>query len=139
MNNATLDGIDYSALTEAEESPTGKINSMRVYSGSNFFVTLRLTSLQGSEILEVEDDERGVQKRGIFIPFREAGLNVTSRKEVLVTCRMELAQVASSHHTHLLTQVVAPELIAEWRRLGFHQDFVGFARPIDNKKHKQYK
>ena len=131
MNSVTLDDIDYNELTSTVEATSPEvIRSMRVYDSKGYYVTLRLSDLQGSEIVELEDEERGGMRRGIFIPFAEAGLTVTPKKNVLAVFKAEMAQIATSKYTHLLTQIVDRSVWEERRRLGFRTGFVGFMKPI---------
>ena len=130
---------DYSALTsygDDEREPSG-IGSVRVYDGNGYYVTVRLSDLNGCVLTEHDYEDGTAPKRGIFIPFKEAGLFVSPKKNVMLTCKMELAQVVSNHHTHFLTQMLEGNLISERRRLGYKHGFVGFARPIGFGKKKK--
>lgn len=129
MRQMTNDNIDYEALTTMEdgEIPTSYVKSDRMYKTDEFYITVRLSDLQGATITSVENDE-GVEERGLFLPFRESGLTVTSKKNVLLVCKAELAQVASKY-THVLTQVCGKDVWDERRRLGFKQSLVGHMRP----------
>lgn len=103
--------------------------SAKVYDGSSWYITVRLSDIPGAEITEVEDEERGTAKRGIFIPFREGGLTVTPKRNVLAVFKASLAQVPSPKYTHLLTQVTDYDIEKESRKLGFFKSFVGRMRP----------
>lgn len=133
----TMDGsIDYGALVEQDETEGGfGIREMRVFDGKGYYVTVKLTEIHGATITEMEDDE-GRSVRGVFIPFKGSGVLVTPKKNVLATFKMEACQLPSSHHSHLLTQVVDADVLRERRRLGYREGFVGFARPIGNWKKK---
>lgn len=131
---------DYNALTSYgdDETPSG-IGSVKVYDGGNYYVTLRLSDLGGAVQTEHDYEDGRPPQRGIFIPYRDAGLFVSPKKNVIITCKMELAQVASSKYTHLLTQMLDRDIIEERRRLGFKSGFVGFARPCSQKRKKGYR
>ena len=127
--------FDYSALTEqTDDEGLQTAYGVKPYDGRNFYVTLRLSDLYNAVITEHDYEDGRQPQRGIFVPFRDAGLTVTPKKNVLLVCKAELAQVASSHHSHLLTQVVDRDVAAEHRRLGYKEGFIGFARPVGSKK-----
>ena len=130
--------IDYNALTSYgdDETPSG-IGSVKVYDGKGYYVTVRLSDLNDCVLTEHDYEDGTAPKRGIFIPFKEAGLFVSPKKNVMLTCKMELAQVVSNHHTHLLTQMLDGDLINERRKLGYKHGFVGFAKPIGFGKKKR--
>ena len=130
--------FDYGALTEyGDDEPSGAFyGKVNPYDGRNFYVTLRLSDLYNAVITEHDYEDGRPPQRGVFVPFKDAGLTVTPKKNVLVVCKAELAQVASSHHSHLLTQVVDHDVAAEHRRLGYKEGFIGFARPVGSKKKK---
>lgn len=115
---------------------SGFCSGVRVYDGSSWYITVRLSDIPGAEITEMEDEERMISKHGIFIPFREGGLTVTPKKNVLAVFKAELAQVATSKYTHLLTQITGDETYSENRRNGFVRGFVGKMRPAGNRKSK---
>lgn len=116
---------------------SGPISGVKVYDGKGYYVTVRLSDLNDCVLTEHDYEDGTAPKRGIFIPFKEAGLFVSPKKNVMLTCRMEIAQVVSNHHTHLLTQVLDGDLIKERRRLGYKHGFVGFAKPIGFGKKKK--
>ena len=128
------DEIDYTALVNDDGGDNSRVTGVRVYDSNNYFVTLRLTDIHGSYMTEVEDPDTGEPVNSLVIPIRRSGLTVTPKRNVLVTCKMEVCQIASKHHTHLLTQILDRTVMEERRRLGFKQGFVGFARPMFNKK-----
>lgn len=132
------DDLDYGALTSMEEGeiPTSYIKPNKVYKADEYFVTLTLSNLVNSILTEHDYDDGRPPQRGLFIPIRDAGLFVSPKKNVMVTCKMEMAQVVSKHHSHLLTQVVDHDVLAEWRRLGLKHEFIGFAKPISFKNNK---
>ena len=109
---------------------------IKVYDGDGWFITVRLSDICGSEIIEREDEETETVRRGIFIPFREGGLTVTSRKNVLAVFKARLAQVPSLKYTHLLTQIVDRNVIEARKAFGYKPGFVGHMRKSDNKKTK---
>ena len=130
------DELDYGALTSMEdgEIPKTFVNPNRTYRAEEYYVTVTLSNIMGSRILEDENPDTGKPERGLFIPLRNSGVFVSPKKNVMITCKMELAQIASKHHTHLLTQVVDRDVAAEHRRLGYKEGFIGFARPVGSKK-----
>ena len=135
------DEIDYNALTsygDDEQTPSG-IGSVKVYDGSSYYVTVRLSDLHDSIIIEHDYEDGTAPKRGIFIPFREAGLFVSPKKNIMLTCKMSLAQVPQNKYTHLLQQVLDRSVIEEHRHLGYKDGFVGFARPCSQKRKKGYR
>lgn len=136
--SAEIDDI-YAELTsmDGDGGSSGPITGMKVYDGHSYFITVRLSDIFGAELTEVDDPETGEPRRGIFIPFRNSGLTVTPKKNVLLVCKMELAQVSSPRYTHLLTQVTDPADAAAQRSLGYRQGFVGHARPAGRKTTKK--
>lgn len=131
--------IDYTALVNDGGGETPYTGNVRVYDSNNYYVTLRLTDIHGAYLTEVDDPDTGEPVNSLVIPLRKSGLTVTPKKNVLVTCRMEVCQIASKHHTHLLTQITDRTVLDERRRLGFRQGFVGFARPMFGKRDKNKK
>lgn len=135
------ENIDFNALTTKEvesifsEGCTVRPNKM--YDGGSFFVTIRLSDFFDARILEEESLQDGSPERGIFIPIRNNGLLVTKNKNVLTTFKMEVAQVQSPKYTHIVTQVVDPDVVKERKKLGFKMPLMGFARPINWKKKKR--
>lgn len=132
------DNFDYGELTSMDdgEIPKSHVNPNRTYRADEYYVTVTLSNIMGSRILEDENPYTGKPERGLFIPLRNSGVFVSPKKNVMMTCKMELAQIASKHHTHLLAQVVDRDVLAEWRRLGFKQEFIGFAKPTTFNKKK---
>ena len=131
------DEIDYSGFVDGSAEEAARVRSVRVYDSNNYYVTARLTDIPGAYLTEVDDPDTGEPVSSLVIPLRKSGLTVTPKKNVLLTCRMEVCQIASKHHTHLLTQITDGTVASEWRRLGFRQGFVGFARPVFNKRDKK--
>lgn len=127
---------DYSELTSCGGA-RGPIQGVKVYDGGRSYETIRLSDLPGAEITEVEDPETGEPRRGLFIPFRLSGLTVTPKRNVLLVCRRELAQLPSAKFTHLLTQVMDRDVEDELRRLGFRPGYIGHGRPADWKGKKR--
>lgn len=132
------DNIDYGALVDAMDGGEGdrRIRSMRVYDGKGYYITVRLSDIPFSTITSIEDDN-GREVRGLFIPFSHSGVTVTPKKNVLLVCKAEMAQVPSNKYSHLLSIVADRDDYAEWRRLGFNTGFVGHMRDFEwkNKKH----
>lgn len=128
-----IEDIDFNALVEDSE-PEGRIRNMKVFDGKEYYVTVRLSDLVGATIIEHEDDETNKNVKGLFLPFRESGLSVTPKKNVLLVCKAEVAQIVTSKKTHLLTQITEREVWQERNRLGFKQGFIGFMRPAEKKK-----
>lgn len=131
------ENFDYGALTEREdgETPTAFVKSNKVYKPDEEYITIRLSDFVESVITEHDYDDGRPPQRGIFIPFKINDLLVTSKKNVLVTFKKSLAQVASSKYTHIITQVLSRDAIEERRNKGFNsQQIVGHARPCNFKK-----
>ena len=128
-----IEDIDFNSLVEDTE-PEGRIRNMKVFDGKEYYATVRLSDLVGATIIEHEDDETGKTVRGLFLPFRESGLTVTPKKNVLLVCKAEVAQIVTSKKTHLLSQITEREVWQERNRLGFRQGFIGFMRPAEKKK-----
>lgn len=127
------DNIDYGALVGQDEGSDLGIRSVKVYDGKGYYLTIRLSDIPFSTIVSIEDDE-GRDVQGLFIPFRGSGVTVTPKRNVLLVCKAEQAQIASSKHTHLLTQICDRDVAAERRRLGFHDGFIGHMAPIGYRK-----
>ena len=138
--SAEVDDI-YAELTsyDGDGGSSGTITGMKVYDGHSYFITVRLSDIFGAELTEVDDPETGEPRRGIFIPFRNSGLTVTPKKNVLLVCKAELAQVSSSKYTHLLTQIMDSSEAAAQQKLGHKQGFIGHARPTGQKPQKKRK
>lgn len=124
--------VDFDALVRGDVVAGGGsgFGNVRVYDGGGYYVTLRLSDFVGADIVDRDDEEGAEPERGLFIPLRRNSLLVTNRREVYVTFKMEAAQVASRHHTHLLSQILDNAVLEERRRLGYKSGFVGFAKPI---------
>lgn len=130
----------YASLVSNESDiPESAARATRVYDGSSWYITVRLSDIPCAEITEVEDEERGTAKRGIFIPFREGGLTVTPKKNVLAVFKAELAQIPNGGYTHLLTQVTDYDIENENKKLGFFKGFVGKMRPAKSRKYSPKK
>lgn len=128
------ENFDYGALTEMgdDEVPKVYVNPSRNYKAEEYYLTIRLSDLQGATITAMEGDD-GREVRGLFLPFKESGLTVTPKKNVLLVCKAELAQVAA-RYTHVLTQICDKEVWQERNRLGFKQQIIGHMRNINFKK-----
>jgi len=131
-----MEELDYNALVAGGDEQPTQIRSMKIYDGKGYYVTVRLSDIHGSMITSVEDDD-GKDIAGLFIPFKDSGVTVTPKKNVLLVAKMETAQVPSSKHTHLLSQIVDRDIFARWRHLGFSQSFIGFARPFNWKNKRK--
>lgn len=133
--------IDYSEFTSygPDGGSSGPISDVKVYDGQGYYVTVRLSDLNDCVLTEHDYEDGTAPKRGIFIPFKEAGLFVSPKKNVMLTCKMSLAQVPQNKYTHLLQQVLDRSVIEEHRHLGYKDGFVGFARPCSQKRKKGYK
>lgn len=126
--------FDYGALVEADDDQ--QIRSMKIYDGKGYYVTVRLSDIHGSTITSIEGDD-GKDIPGLFIPFKDSGLTITPKRNVLLVAKMEAAQIPSSKYTHLLSQVVDRDIVAKWRHLGFNSGFIGFARPFNWKNKRK--
>lgn len=127
--------FDYGALTEqSDDEGLQTAYGVKPYDGRNFYVTLRLSDIRGSRFEECENPDTGEPEKGLFIPLRRSGVTVSPKKNVLATYKMEIAAVGSSHHSHLLRQVVDSDIERYWRGLGYKHEFDGFARPVGSKK-----
>ena len=105
--------FDYSALTSMEEGEVPKtyVNPNRTYKAEEYYVTITLSNIIGSRFLEDENPDTGKTERGLFIPLHNSGVFVSPKKNVMVTCKMELAQVSSKHHSHLLQQLITNQTL----------------------------
>lgn len=124
----------YSELTSYDGDSGGSNVSIRVYDGSTYYITLRLSDMVGAELTEMETADG--MKRGIFIPYKEGGLTVTPKRNVLAVFKASLAQVASPKYTHLLSQIVDKDTEAMRKGMGFIQTYVGFMRKAEHKINK---
>jgi hypothetical protein len=131
-----IEDIDFNSLVEDTE-PEGRIRSMKVFDGKEYYVTIRLTDIVGSSIMNVEDEDTGKTIMGVFIPIRMGGLTLTPKKNVLLVAKCELPQLPSSRYTHLLSQICDKDVWAERRRLGFKEGFIGHMSPSGFKKKKK--
>lgn len=138
--SAEIDDI-YAELTsyDGDGGSSGTITGMKVYDGHSYFITVRLSDIFGAELTEVDDPETGEPRRGIFIPFRNSGLTVTPKKNVLLVCKAQMAQVASSKYTHLLTQIIDKTVAEARKKLGFQQNYIGHMRQAGPKPLKKRK
>ena len=130
----------YSELTSygSDETPSG-IENVKVYDGNSWYITVRLSDIFGAELTEVDDPETGEPRRGLFLPFRNSGLTVTPKKNVLLVCKAQMAQVASSKYTHLLTQIIDKTVAEARKKLGFQQNYIGHMRQAGPKPLKKRK
>lgn len=118
---------------------SGPISCVKVYDGHSWYITTRLSDLTGAEIIEKEDEETGRPVRGLFLPFGMSGLTVTPKKNVLLVCKAQMAQVASSKYTHLLTQIIDKTVSEARNKLGFQQNYIGHMRQAGPKPLKKRK
>lgn len=131
--------IDYNALTsygDDEHAPSG-IGSVKVYDGNSWYITTELSSIYGSFLAEVEDPDTGEPTMSLVIPIRKSGVTLTPKKRVLAVYKAQMAQVATSRYTHLLTRIIDRDVLENMRRLGFKQNFEGFMRPASLKTKKK--
>lgn len=134
--------IDYNALTSygSDEQTPSVVGNVRVYNGNSWYITVRLSDIYASFIAEVEDPDTGEPVNSLVIPLRKSGLTVTPKKNVLAVYKAQMAQIASSKYTHLLTRVIDRDVLDNMRRLGFKQNYEGHMRPTTLKtKKKGYK
>lgn len=133
------DNIDYNELVTTNDGDFGsQIRSMRVYDGREEYVTIRLSEFVDAVICEHDYGDGRLPQRGIFIPFRINDIFVSPKKNVMVTFRKTLAQVPSRKHTSILTQVLASDVVAERRGMGYGTPIIGTARPVTWKDKKNY-
>lgn len=131
----------YESLTsygEGEDS-SGPITGMKVYDGHSYYITIRLSDITGSTLMTVDDEETGKNVMGLFIPIRQGGLTLTPKKNVLLVCKAQMAQVASSKYTHLLTQIIDKTVAEARKKLGFQQNYIGHMRQAGQKTLKKRK
>lgn len=130
--------IDYNALTSygSDETPSG-IGSVKVYDGNSWYITVDLSAIHGSFLAEVEDPDTGEPVKSLVIPIRKSGVTLTPKKRVLAVYKAQMAQLATSRYTHLLTRIIDRDVLNNMRRLGFKQNFEGFMRPTSLKTKKK--
>lgn len=135
----TDDELDYGALTSMEdgEIPKTYVNPNRTYKADGFYATIKLSELANSVLTEHDYEDGRPPQKGLFIPIRDAGLLLTPKKNVLLNVKIELSQLATQHHTHVISQMADRDTYAKWRSLGFNQGLIGFASPVGYKKKKR--
>lgn len=131
----------YEDLTSygGENGHSGPIMGVKVYDGHSYFITVRLSDITGSTLMTVDDEETGKNVMGLFIPIRQGGLTLTPKKNVLLVCKAQMAQVASSKYTHLLTQIIDKTVAEARKKLGFQQNYIGHMRQAGPKPLKKRK
>lgn len=130
---------DYNALTsygDDEREPSG-IGSVKVYDGNSWYVTVELSSIHGSFLADVEDPDTGEPVKSLVIPIRKSGVTLTPKRRVLAVYKAQMAQVATSRYTHLLTRIIDRDVLNNMRRLGFKQGFEGHMKPASLKTKKK--
>lgn len=128
--------LDYGALTTLADGETQavRVRGSRTYRGDEYYITVVLSELKGSRIIEDEDPYTGQPVRGLFVPFAESGVTVTPTKKVQTTFKANVAQVPSNKYSHVLTQIVDKEVEMERKRLGVKTTLCGHMRPAYFKK-----
>lgn len=133
------DEPDYNALTsygDDEREPSG-IGSVKVYDGNSWYVTVELSNIHGSFLADVEDPDTGEPVKSLVIPIRKSGVTLTPKRRVLAVYKAQMAQVATSRYTHLLTRIIDRDVLNNMRRLGFKQGFEGHMKPTSLKTKKK--
>lgn len=131
--------IDYNALTsygDDEREPSG-IGSVKMYDGNSWYVTVELSSIHGSFLADVEDPDTGEPVKSLVIPIRKSGVTLTPKRRVLAVYKAQMAQLATSRYTHLLTRIIDRDVLNNMRRLGFKQGFEGHMKPASLKTKKK--
>lgn len=130
--------IDYNALTSYgdDETPSG-IGSVKVYDGNSWYVTVELSDIHGSFLADVEDPDTGEPVKSLVIPIRKSGVTLTPKRRVLAVYKAQMAQLATSRYTHLLTRIIDRDVLNNMRRLGFKQGFEGHMKPASLKTKKK--
>lgn len=134
-----MEDIDYNALTsygEEEQTPSG-IGSVKVYDGNSWYITTELSSIYGSFLAEIEDPDTGEPVKSLVIPIRKSGVTLTPKRRVLAVYKAQMAQLATSRYTHLLTRIIDRDVLNNMRRLGFKQGFEGHMKPTSLKTKKK--
>ena len=134
-----MDEIDYNALTsygDDDRTPSG-IGSVKMYDGNSWYITVELSNIHASFLADVEDPDTGEPVKSLVIPIRKSGVTLTPKRRVLAVYKAQMAQVATSRYTHLLTRIIDRDVLNNMRRLGFKQNFEGFMRPTSLKTKKK--
>lgn len=133
------DEPDYNALTSYgdDERETSGIGSVKVYDGNSWYCTIELSNIYGSFLADVEDPDTGEPVKSLVIPIRKSGVTLTPKRRVLAVYKAQMAQLATSRYTHLLTRIIDRDVLNNMRRLGFKQNFEGFMRPTSLKANKK--
>lgn len=130
---------DYNALTsygDEEREPSG-IGSVKVYDGNSWYITVELSDIHGSFLADVEDPDTGEPVKSLVIPIRKSGVTLTPKRRVLAVYKAQMAQLATSRYTHLLTRIIDRDVLNNMRRLGFKQGFEGHMKPTSLKTQKK--
>lgn len=131
--------LDYNALTSYgdDEREQSGIGSVKVYDGNSWYITVELSNIHASFLADVEDPDTGEPVKSLVIPIRKSGVTLTPKRRVLAVYKAQMAQVATSRYTHLLTRIIDRDVLNNMRRLGFKQNFEGFMRPTSLKTKKK--
>lgn len=131
--------IDYNALTSYgdDERETSGIGSVKVYDGNSWYCTIELSNIYGSFLADVEDPDTGEPVKSLVIPIRKSGVTLTPKRRVLAVYKAQMAQLATSRYTHLLTRIIDRDVLNNMRRLGFKQGFEGHMKPTSLKTKKK--
>lgn len=133
------DELDYNALTsygDDEREPSG-VGSVKVYDGNSWYITVELSNIHASFLADVEDPDTGEPVKSLVIPIRKSGVTLTPKRRVLAVYKAQMAQVATSRYTHLLTRIIDRDVLNNMRRLGFKQGFEGHMKPTSLKTKKK--
>ena len=130
---------DYNALTSYgdDERDASGIGSVKMYDGNSWYITVELSNIHSSFLADVEDPDTGEPVKSLVIPIRKSGVTLTPKRRVLAVYKAQMAQVATSRYTHLLTRIIDRDVLNNMRRLGFKQNFEGFMRPASLKTKKK--
>jgi hypothetical protein len=126
-------------VSYSPDEPMNEIGSVKVYDGSSFYITTRLSDIYGSYLTEVDDPDTGKPTLSLVIPIRKSGLTLTPKRNVLAVYKAQMAQVPSKKFSHLLTRVIDITTLEEMHNLGFKRCFEGHMRPADTPKQKNFR
>ena len=134
-----MEEIDYNALTSYGDDERGSsgIGSVKVYDGNSWYITVELSNIHASFLADVEDPDTGEPVKSLVIPIRKSGVTLTPKRRVLAVYKAQMAQVATSRYTHLLTRIIDRDVLNNMRRLGFKQGFEGHMKPTSLKTKKK--
>lgn len=134
-----MEELDYNALTsygDDEREPSG-IGSVKMYDGNSWYITVELSNIHGSFLADVDDPDTGEPVKSLVIPIRKSGVTLTPKRRVLAVYKAQMAQLATSRYTHLLTRIIDRDVLNNMRRLGFKQGFEGHMKPTSLKTKKK--